>query len=192
MRAAKLLIKNPHQQEPTTRSIGQDTAMGNPTAALLYSIYFLTLGATPVLSWGPQFEPLRKGHQRFSILEAKKNNDHDEDLVNFRQLLERSFSTFDGDSDDPISAFVREEGELDNDDVSVKRALDRMYVSDSSSAEAVDSPCDGEYCDIDGECAIPESFKIVPGKDAVDVMAFLGIRRAEPIRVGEGNSGEWQ
>ena len=126
-----------------------------------------------------------------TTLRAKSSNDHDpEDLHNFRQLLERSFSKFDGDSDDPIGSFIREETGAVEDDKSVKLALERMYGSDAY-AEDVESPCEGEYCDIDGECAIPESFKIVPGADSFDVMNFLGIRRAEPLRVNKA-PGDWQ
>ena len=37
--------------------------------------------------------------------------------------------------------------------------------------------------DIEEECQIPEELKLIPGEmDPLDVMDFLGIRRAEPLR----------
>jgi hypothetical protein len=45
--------------------------------------------------------------------------------------------------------------------------------------DSIEAPC-GEDCD---ECLIPEEYKIVANEEAVDVMAFLGIRRADPLLV---------
>ena len=49
--------------------------------------------------------------------------------------------------------------------------------------------CDGEECDLGDECKIP--FKIAPGESSVDVMAFLGIQRAEPVK-SQTEAKEWQ
>ena len=51
-----------------------------------------------------------------------------------------------------------------------------------------DLVCDGECAE--EQCEIPDDFKILPDSQPVDVMAFLGIRRAEPLRVEK--KGEWQ
>ena len=120
----------------------------------------------------------------------KKQDDQDpeEHISNFRQRLERSFAVFDGDSDDPMSAFIRQESALEE-DRSVTQALDHLFQLDTIAETLAEEHCEGENCDLDiyGECAIPESFKIVAGEDSVDVMAFLGIRRAEPLKAKKGN-----
>lgn len=36
--------------------------------------------------------------------------------------------------------------------------------------------------DCEDECLIPEEYKIAAQEETVDVMAFLGIKRAEPLR----------
>jgi hypothetical protein len=41
------------------------------------------------------------------------------------------------------------------------------------------------------QCEIPDDFKDSTGFEPVDVMAFLGIRRAEPLRV-ERNQPDWE
>jgi len=44
--------------------------------------------------------------------------------------------------------------------------------------------CLGDYCGDDSEqCDIPEHYKEFKGAPKVDVMSFLGIKRAEPIQV---------
>lgn len=49
-----------------------------------------------------------------------------------------------------------------------------------------DNDCDDE------ECTIPEEYKTVQGAASFDVMAYLGISRAEPIRVKEGYDSVWE
>ena len=91
------------------------------------TIYLLAL-AVPVAGWGQLFEPLRGQPARIATLLAMKDGDR-EDYHNFRERLERTYSTFDGDSDDPMSSFVR--GDTDEEvESSIVRALDRMFEED--------------------------------------------------------------
>jgi hypothetical protein len=112
--------------------------------------------------------------------------DGEEELSDFRDKLERSFVVFDGDSNVPLGPFVANDGldsnsAVDEDDLSSVGALDRLYDLDPTlQDDDFTYFCEGDLCDPD-ECLIPESFKISAGKDSVDVMAFLGIQRAEPI-----------
>lgn len=55
------------------------------------------------------------------------------------------------------------------------------------SFDAFEAPC-GEDCE---ECLIPEEYKLVSSEEAIDVMAFLGIRRAEPLQASRP-SREWE
>ena len=41
-------------------------------------------------------------------------------------------------------------------------------------------------------CEIPEDFKLLPGVDSAEIMSFLGIRRAEPLRVKNSQGQDWQ
>ena len=152
-------------------------------AIVFSAIHLLTL-VVSVVGWGQLFEPLRGKPMRFSTLICMQDNDdaEREDLHGFRRWLEHSYSKFDGDSNDPMRSFVRGEEEA-----SVADVFDRMFDEDEEDLD----PCEGEYCDIDKECEIPESFKIAPGQDSVDVMAFLGMRRAEPLRAKQ-DAGDWQ
>lgn len=78
-----------------------------------------------------------------------------EEIHNFREQLEQSFS---------------EQVGLDEDD----------YLPYDSSEYGFDVVvCDGD-CE---QCEIPEDLKILPNVQPQDVMRFLGISRAEPLRV---------
>jgi hypothetical protein len=72
------------------------------------------------------------------------------------------------DADDDKSRLLLEGGE-------------RVVLGDWMDWE--EGPCYGEACgeDLDEQCDIPAEFKVAEPK--VDVMAFLGIRRAEPLQV---------
>jgi hypothetical protein len=123
-----------------------------------------------------------------SSLKASDSDDHSQDasVSEFRQRLERSFEVFDGDSTEAMSAFVRRDS---SDKAASRAAVDRMYSYDAEATKGDDLLCEGEDCDMDGEeCKIPDTFKVFPSAESLDVMSFLGIRRAEPLRVRK----DWQ
>jgi len=135
------------------------------------------------------------------------------DLADFRQRLEVSFGVFDGDnSDDPLGAFLRDEendahfffrhslddgndsSEEEEEHDIVVGSLDRIFNTDATTTEEDEGiyMCEGDLCDLGDECRIPDTFKAAHDKDsAVDVMAFLGIQRAKPLKV-EKHDSEWQ
>ena len=188
-------------------------------ATLVSTIYFMLLFlACPVASWGVKKGggPFRgldvmgsSTTSRMSMMRrATTQEDGEEDamlLEQHRRRLERSFAavTFDGDHHDPMGAFIISSGDGDDDnrssgETAVVRALDRMYHQDATSTSTTDDVgidylCQGEACggteDDDDECKIPDSFKLVPGEGAVDVMAFLGIRRADPLKTTKAGGG---
>lgn len=137
-----------------------------------------------------------------SSLKAKKDEQdsaEDESFGDYRERLERSFSVFDGDRSDPLSAFLREDVNHDDHGHSavenhedgaeqniIVSSLDRLFNTDDTDEEGI-YLCDGDDCDLGDECKIP--FKMGPEDESVDVMAFLGIQRAEPVKRG---AEEWQ
>ena len=54
----------------------------------------------------------------------------------------------------------------------------------------IDEECHGPECEED--CPIPEEYKIMSETEAIDVMAFLGISRATPLRAREGMESAWE
>lgn len=63
---------------------------------------------------------------------------------------------------------------------------ERVKIEAEDWSQLAEGPCLGDCCgdDCDEQCEIPEDYKRFADKDIkVDVMAFLGIKRAEPLRV---------
>ena len=55
-----------------------------------------------------------------------------------------------------------------------------------SAVSVPETFCSGEGCDSDEQdCLIPDEFKVLSDDDANEVLSYLGIRRAEPIRVDQ-------
>ena len=65
--------------------------------------------------------------------------------------------------------------------------LSGLQTYEESLAVEEDSLSCGADCE---DCLIPEEFKSFPGNQAFDVMAYLGIKRAEPV--GSGDNSEFQ
>jgi hypothetical protein len=54
-------------------------------------------------------------------------------------------------------------------------------------------PCIGkEYDSEEHDCAIPEEYKTLSDEAAHEVLKFLGIRRAEPLRVDRRGARDWE
>ena len=108
-------------------------------------------------AWGPPLERLETVPTRGKSLKAKDDNDQiTEDSLSidvYRTKLELSFDQ------QPTFDFIQDKA----DDL----------VSETFS----------ENFDTDFDCAIPEEWKAqLSDKNQVDVMEFLGIQRAEPLR----------
>jgi len=64
--------------------------------------------------------------------------------------------------------------------------LENVYSSNDYCKTFMNSKDSGwfETCgDINEQCDIPDDFKMLPNNNSVDVMNFLGIQRAEPLRI---------
>eukprot|EP00545_Synedropsis_sp_CCMP1620_P014618 CAMPEP_0119012868 /NCGR_PEP_ID=MMETSP1176-20130426/7670_1 /TAXON_ID=265551 /ORGANISM="Synedropsis recta cf, Strain CCMP1620" /LENGTH=148 /DNA_ID=CAMNT_0006965903 /DNA_START=27 /DNA_END=473 /DNA_ORIENTATION=- len=142
--------------------------MTNNTTPLLSLLLLLLLLVQSTTAWGP----LARQAFRFrsTQLRMASSDDDSSSIDSYRAQLERTYLDEDGfdmrhfeDSD-----FVR------------KEVIDSITSHEKShdfwTAEAM-AAC-GDDCE---ECLLPDDFKIIPD-DSINVMAFLGIQRAEPIQ----------
>jgi hypothetical protein len=121
----------------------------------------LLISSSSSWAWGPRFEPMKAAFSRGNPLEARDDHhDHEEAVVieAYRSKLENIYDTSYGHALDSF-AFLREK------------------------ADALASETFAESFDADFECEIPTDWKTSQGDiEEVDVMKFLGIQRAEPLR----------
>jgi hypothetical protein len=143
----------------------------DPTAPARLCLVVALLLCSSARAFGPRFEPVNGRLSRKTPLRARDNNyrdDGEDSLVieAYRSKLQNRYDPYHGGHLDEM-AFVREKA--DN-------------LATDFFAETFDvypeEPC-GDDCE---ECAIPEDWKTLSGSaDQIDVMQFLGIRRAEPL-----------
>jgi hypothetical protein len=148
-------------------------------------------------AWGPLFEPHKGGlFGRFvradTFLKASSERDdrRDSDRIDdrvarsFRADLERTFALRDSTSRDAHSS-AQDYLALDS------SLLDELVgyhdvTYELSSVSVPETFCSGEGCDSDEQdCLIPDEFKVLSDDDANEILSYLGIRRAEPIRVDQ-------
>jgi hypothetical protein len=152
------------------------------------------------LAWGPRFEPGHSavGHRtgavetvsRILVLQAslrKDNNNKAEDdeesendaIEQYRSRLESSYS------DDKNEFDLRDFLEPIEKSKKTKKNKAKRVAESLASTWLLEQQC-GEDCE---ECLIPDDLKLLPETDEnINVMEFLGIRRAEPLR----KVGEWE
>jgi hypothetical protein len=125
---------------------------------------------SPAIAWVPTLEPLQVGYGMATALKATDRDHEDWDgMEQFHTLhYEDTDTHVDGE---PLRSRIFISQPL----LWEPSTLDDIYPT----FDDLEAPC-GEDCD---ECLIPEEYKIVANEEAVDVMAFLGIRRAEPLQV---------
>jgi hypothetical protein len=135
---------------------------------LKYFLLFCLL--SPAIAWGPTFEPLTAGYGMATALKAADRDHEDWDWMEQTHTLhyEDTDTYVDGES-------LRSRIFISQPLLWEPSMLDDIYPS----FDSIEAPC-GEDCE---ECLIPEEYKIKANEEAVDVMAFLGIRRADPLLV---------
>ena len=148
-------------------------------------------------AWGPLFEPLKGGlFGRFvradTFLKASSEKEYRRDFDrlgdraarSFRADLERTFALHESTNREGQSSahdyFTLDSSLLDE----LVGYHDVTY--ESSFASPSETFCKGDGCDSDeDDCFIPDEFKVLSDDDANQVLSYLGIRRAEPIRVDQ-------
>jgi hypothetical protein len=136
---------------------------------LKYFLLFCLL--SPANAWGTTFEPLKGGYGMSTALKVS-DRDHEEG-----DWMEQTHTLHYEDTDTYL------DGEPLRSRIFISQPLlwePSMLDDILPTFDDMEAPC-GEDCD---ECLIPEEYKIFANEEAaVDVMAFLGIRRAEPLQV---------
>eukprot|EP00581_Thalassiosira_minuscula_P027159 CAMPEP_0184433346 /NCGR_PEP_ID=MMETSP0738-20130409/389017_1 /TAXON_ID=385413 /ORGANISM="Thalassiosira miniscula, Strain CCMP1093" /LENGTH=186 /DNA_ID=CAMNT_0026798987 /DNA_START=25 /DNA_END=585 /DNA_ORIENTATION=+ len=167
--------------------------------SILVAAFIIAVQAPTVFSWTPRLTSSCRGitnnrdtsntGRRRVILSASKANDDN-------KRLDDSYSHNSDDEDEPLFAH---EGQLEEYISRLEAIMESdLYVDDTREnsqrllegservvigdwMELEDSVCFGDSCGEDDQCDIPEEYKVAHPK--VDVMSFLGIRRAEPLQV---------
>lgn len=146
-----------------------NTSNNNNRLQLLSLLLLISLQHNTVTAWGP----LAHHTNRLGVTELKMTDD--EHSSSYRAQLERTYSA--------SEAFLDDDGFFDmsifeDTDFVRNKVIDAIASEhdDDWTAEAM-AAC-GDDCE---ECLIPDDLKIIPD-DSVNVMAFLGIQRAQPLQ----------
>jgi hypothetical protein len=136
-------------------------------------------------AFGPRLEPLKGGYgprtKQFAISDCDEQDEHEHPSSTQHQVYtinyENQFEEIDGEVF-RRSLFIAEPFILDSAMFGVNNPFDTPFQVANAIVDITDyDSCSGDDCD---ECSIPEEFKYV--ESPVDVMAYLGIKRVEPIR----------
>lgn len=157
-----------------------------PTMAL--ALVLLSSLLAQANAWGPIFEPLKGGGWNVghgsTVLWAAASGEDDEHNNNQR-LPPSPPSTFFYQNFDLHQLFLDYPITTGENLVFQWEKLDDFVLVDENDEEE----CIGNECE--EECSIPDEYKTLEG-EAIDVMGFLGIKRAEPLRVREGYDSAWE
>lgn len=159
----------------------------------LHRLRFLLLCGFPYLTiaFGPRFEPVKGGYGVGTSRKAVVDNENEEEhqSLGYRKRgytlhYENRYEEIDGKYFQS-RLFISEPFILDASIFGIVNPYDVLAGTEDGDAFAA---C-GEDCE---ECAIPEEYKAI--ENPMDVMAYLGIRRADPIRVAGNHlsAGDWE
>ena len=149
--------------------------MGGKSLSLRQVLLFTTL--TFVWAWGPRLDTLKRGYDRGSILRASGQDYDPDEFILIQQYRSKLQKTFVSSYEDTgfLGDLLRQDG-FEN----TESLIDSLLQPPQNDQDEELDVC-GEDCE---DCEIPDDFKVLPGsKQRIDVMEFLGIRRAEPLRI---------
>ena len=160
-------------------------------ATRLVLAIFLLFAIERAMAWGPLFEPLKggwnMGRTALQALHSSSDSHKEEEQEDSAQRRLRTQTN----RQQQHSTFYYE-------DVDFHQILNRPMASSLSfdwnsildDLLIVEDECFGAECE--QECSIPEEYKTTKGGENFDVMGYLGIKRAEPLRVKEGYDSAWE
>jgi hypothetical protein len=136
-------------------------------------------------AFGPKLELIKGGYGPRSNLCAISDCDEPDDHDNFTPASNRLYTIHYENQFEELDGevlrrrfFIAEPFIFDSSTFGVANPFDAPEeVAGASVYDIDDGSCSGDDCD---ECSIPEGYKYVDSP--VDVMAYLGIKRVEPIR----------
>ena len=146
----------------------------------VFAVLFLTL-ADICKAWGPIFEPLKGGWNIGTALRALRNGAEDEEHPRGERLPRHQHDSF--------MFYFQSRGDMNPILKPIIAWEESFPFLDSTESLFVEDECVGDDCE--EECSIPDEYK-TPEAEQIDVMAYLGITRAEPIRVREGVNSVWE
>mmetsp|Transcript_6106 Transcript_6106/g.13324 ORF Transcript_6106/g.13324 Transcript_6106/m.13324 type:complete len:161 (-) Transcript_6106:305-787(-) len=159
--------------------------MKSPTAAILVAVPSAAawLSKSNAVSY---HMPLHLRDEYLTLLSAGRG-DTDED----RSRLEKMYTLardafFDMEDDSVLFLRAREEG--------ARRVISDDFLTSSAGIQIGMWSDEGDVCRDREECEqceIPEDFKLPLSSQPMDVMSFLGIQRAEPLRVDRRRTDDW-
>jgi hypothetical protein len=147
----------------------------------IFLLLFLVIGfASRLEAWGPTLEPLKGGSSSSTALHQAREKGFEEG--------ECRPERYDSDVKPAFTLhYLRQEG-LDLDPILKSIINPKVPLWDPvDSLFAMEDDCVGEDCE--EECLIPEEYK---SNVSFDVMAYLGIQRAEPVRIETFEEGVWE
>lgn len=162
---------------------------------LLYSAVASSLG------FGPRFDSLKGGYgagsnhhlDRLRCRASNSEEDHHEESYSLH--FEPRYETGDGGELTISRLFISQPFVLHASMFGVKNPFDiePLIREPASPSEQSTDLEDGS----DQDCAIPEEYKRFAEEREIDVMDYLGLKRAEPLKVSNGPSetdelGEWE
>uniref|UniRef100_A0A7S3P3N5 Uncharacterized protein n=1 Tax=Amphora coffeiformis TaxID=265554 RepID=A0A7S3P3N5_9STRA len=144
-------------------------------------------------AWGPIFEPLKSWNMGTALRALENSNNHgsshEEEEGSSRNNEKQTrhskpaftfhFETFDLGMDPILQPIIHDSKPL------LWDPIESLYIAPP------EDECMGDDDDCDEECKIPEEYKTAEGA-SFDVMAYLGISRAEPLRAMEGYESVWE
>jgi hypothetical protein len=70
---------------------------------------------------------------------------------------------------------------------------DVAFEEEAAASLSSFAPCVGDECESEEhDCVIPEEYKTLSDEAANEVLNFLGIRRAEPLRPDRRGARDWE
>jgi hypothetical protein len=141
---------------------------------VLFLLSLLASSAPTVVAWGPLHQAIR-----FGVMQLQMKSD-DVGLDEYRMQLEQSY-VHSYEDDFNIQQF---------EDIPSLRKEVKASLNTNANAWTLEAmaAC-GDDCE---ECLIPDDLKILPdAQKGIDVMAFLGIQRAEPLRAWGTSNMDW-
>ena len=141
-------------------------------------LFLLLSFPVTTLAWGRAFEPVRLRDGALKMTKASERGEDEDEIKMIRSL---DFSQI------PSVGYTSRDAFLGRPHGMSPFLWDDHVIEDLHSLEFdMDLTCSGDECD---ECPIPDDLRMSK-EDPSDVLDFLGIRRAEPLRVVRDH--DWQ
>jgi hypothetical protein len=194
MHASRNNFTRCHNKRARFSHLHQLAGSNNNMALQNLCLIFLFGVPSLTVAFGPPFDPLKGGYGARTSLKTVADNDEEvpnvgsgkRGVTSYTLHYENRYEEVDGEFFQS-RLFISEPFILD---ASLFGIVNPYDIQAGSEDDDVFAAC-GEDCE---ECAIPDEYKRVASDNSMDVMAYLGIRRAQPIRLASHHhsAGDWE